>query len=162
MKHGIWLACLVGCGGSGEGGEPAGATVVGRIQGTEFLEPQPAAAVWLENEAHGLGALRVSDGADGCGAPDGWSLLVQVNLTPEGSHYDLGAMDAEPGKGFLVEYRRDDGSLDMPSEATGTLELVARDDEVIAGSLVLDTSQTATLTAVFEAPVCPAATLIAP
>jgi len=157
-----WICLIVaGCGASGEARDPAGATVVGRIQGTEFLEPDEAAAVWLESEAHGLGALRVSDGADGCGAPDGWSLLVQVNLS-EGDHYDLGAQDGEPGKGFLVEYRREDGSLDMPSAATGTLDLVAKDDEFIAGALVLLTSESATLTAVFEAPICPAATLIAP
>ena len=161
MKHLMLLAWMAGCGGAGGEGKPVGATVVGRIQGTEFLEPVDAAAVWLENEVHGLGALRVSDGADGCGAPDGWSLLVQVNLA-KGDHYDLGVEDATPGKGFLVEYRREDGSLDMPAASTGTLDLIARDDEVIAGALVLATSDSATFTAVFEAPVCQAATLIAP
>lgn len=159
MKNWMLAGLLTGCAASGEGRDPSGATVVGRIQGTEFLEPDEAAAVWLENDAHGLGALRVSRGADGCGAPDGWSLLVQVNLA-EGDHYELGAQDGEPGKGFLVEYRREDGSLDMPSVATGTMDLVARDEEIIAGALVLLTSDSATLTAVFEAPICPAATLI--
>ena len=158
MFAGLFAA---GCAAPGNTEDASGATVVGRIQGTEFLEPDSAAAVWLENETQGLGALRVSEATDGCGAPDGWSLLVQVNLA-SADHYDLGGQDAEPGKGFLVEYRREDGSLDMPSAASGTLDVVARGAEIIAGSLVLLTSDTANLTAVFEAPVCPATTLIAP
>ena len=162
MKH-CFMATLMlsACTASEGGGDPAGATLVGRIQGTEFLEPDPAAAIWLENEGQGLAALRLSEGTDGCGAPDGWSLLVQVNLMEQG-HYDLGPQGAEPGKGFLAEDRREDGSLDMPSQATGTLDLTAKDEHVVAGSLVLLTSDTATLTAVFEAPVCPATALITP
>ena len=162
MKHLFWVGLYVsGCGSPEGGGAPQGATLVGRIQGTEFLEPEEAASIWLENEAQGLGALRLSEGTDGCGAPDGWSLLVQVNLQDPG-HYDLGPQGAEPGKGFLVEYRRDDGSLDMPAQASGTLDVVAKEEAVVAGSLVLSTSDNATLTAVFEAPVCPATALITP
>jgi hypothetical protein len=138
---------------------PAGATVVGRIQGTEFLEPNDAAAIWLLGT--GLGALRLSQDTDGCGAPAGWSLLVQVNLEVDG-HYQLGDRDGAPGRGFLAEYRRDDGSLDMPSAASGTLDLVAQDDAAVAGALVLLTPDNATLTAVFSAPVCPATTLVTP
>jgi len=161
MKHWIFAGLAVAGCGTTEAEEPVGATVVGRIQGTEFLEPHDVASVWLESDARGLGALRLSAGTRGCGAPEGWSLLVQVNLMIEG-HYQLGEQDNEPGKGFLVEYRRDDGSLDMPPSATGTLEVIAEDDEVIAGSMVLKTSENATLTAVFEAPRCPATALVSP
>ena len=59
----------------------------------------------------------------------------------------------------------DDVLIDLatdPSYASGTLEVIAEDDEVIAGSMVLQTSETATFTAVFEAPRCAATALISP
>jgi hypothetical protein len=153
-----WAAC--GNAPNDQSGTPNSsvATVVGRIQGTEFVTPAMAASVWLESQ--GLGALRLSESTDGCGAPDGWSVLVQVN-TAEENEYVIGMENTEsPGEGFLVEYRREDGTVDMPAAAAGDLTLTYMDEEYVAGSMLLETDGGAELTAVFEAPVCQATTLV--
>lgn len=164
MMWKLWFAACaaaVGCGNAPEEHvASAEATVVGRIQGTEFPTPSEAAAVWLASD--GIGALRLSDETDGCGAPSGWSLLVQVN-TDEANEYEIGlGVTDDAGAGFLAEYRREDGTLDMPGDATGLLTLTFTGEDYVAGSLTLETGGGAELTAVFEAPLCEATALINP
>lgn len=158
----IGVLAVFGCGNAVDEQESAAAlaTVVGRIQGTEFPTPTEAAAVWLSST--GIGALRLSEATDGCGAPTGWSLLVQVNDTPE-NEYTIGLdLTDDAGSGFLAEYRREDGALDMPAEAEGLLALSYVDERIVAGALTLTTDGGADLAAVFEAPLCEATALVNP
>lgn len=161
VVFGVVLGVACGCGNTPDGHSASSeATVVGRIQGTEFPTPSIASAVWLESS--GIGALRLSDTTDGCGAPGGWSLLVQVNDHPN-NKYTIGLeLTDDSGEGFLAEYRREDGTLDMPSETEGVLSLSYVDEEYVAGALTLTTDGGAELTAVFEAPLCEATALVNP
>ncbi|MEK6608222.1 MAG: hypothetical protein AABZ30_11210 [Myxococcota bacterium] len=155
----VALVAVAGCGNAPEeGGDQA--TVVGRIQGTEFPVPAEAAAIWLVGD--GMAALRISGATDGCGAPDGWSLRVQVNTHDE-NEYPIGlAVTDEPGEGFLVEYLREDGTADMPSVADGLLTLTYVGEDFVAGSLSLETDGGAELAVVFEAPLCETTVFVTP